>query len=67
MVPDSIITNTICRSGVPPVEPKVRLTEVLAGLTSKYTLRILNTIKPVTKVFTVMDTTKAVRVTQPPQ
>ena len=57
-IADSIITNMICRSLVPPVEPKVRSTEV--ALTSKNTLRILNTIKPVTKVFTAMDVAKLV-------
>ena len=57
--------NTICRSLVPPVEPSVRLTEV--GLTSEKTLRILDTIKPVTRVFTAMDETKAVRVVGYPQ
>ena len=61
--PDSIITNMIRRnlSLLPPVEPKLRSTEVLAALTSKNTLRILNTIKPVTRAFTAMDTTKLVR------
>ena len=54
VIPDSIITNTICRNLVPPVEPKVRSTEVVEALTSKNTLRILNAIKPVTKPFTVM-------------
>ena len=46
--------NMICRNLVPPVEPKVRSTEVLAVLTSKNTLRFLNTIKPVTRQFTAM-------------
>ena len=57
----------ICRSLVPPLpsEPNDRSTEV--GLTSKKTLRILNTIKPVTRVFTAMDATKAVRVVGYPQ
>ena len=58
-IPDSIITNMICRSLVPPVEPKVRSTEVLV-LTSKNTLRILNTIKPVTRAFTAMDAARLV-------
>ena len=61
VIPDSIIMNMICRSLVPPVElnePNVRSTEV--GLTSKNTLRILNTIMPVTRVFTVIDAAKAV-------
>ena len=50
-----------CRSLVPLVEPKLRSTEVgLIRLTSKNTLRILNTIKPVTNVFTAMEVAKAV-------
>ena len=57
-IPDSIIMNMICRSLVPPVAPKVRSTKV--GLTPKNTLRILNTIKPVTMVFTAMDKAKLV-------
>ena len=64
-IPDSIITNMTCRSLVPPVEPKVRSTEV--ALTSKNTLRILKTIKPVTRVFTAMDAAKLVRITGIPQ
>ena len=59
-IPDSIIMNMICRSLVPPVEPKVRSTEVMLASTSKNTLRILNTIKPVTRVFTAMDKAKLV-------
>ena len=38
-----------------------------AGLTSKNTLRILNAIKPVTRVFTAMVAAKAVRVNVFPQ
>ena len=54
--PDSIIMNMVCRSlVVPPVEPKVRSTEVTVALTCKNTLRILNTIKPVIRAFTAMD------------
>ena len=52
----------------PPVElnePNVRSTEV--GLNSKNTLRILNTIKPVTRAFTAMDVTKPVRIKMSPQ
>ena len=52
--------NMTCRSLVPPVVPKVRSTEVEAALTSKNTLRILNTIKPVTRAFTAMDRVKLV-------
>ena len=57
-IPDSITMNMICRSLVPPVEAKVRPTEL--ALTSKNTLRILNTIKPVTRAFTAMDKEKLV-------
>ena len=57
-IADSIIMNKICRNLLPPVEPKVRSIEV--GLTRIETLRILNTIKPVTKVFTAMDKGKLV-------
>ena len=62
--------NMICRSLVPPAafelnEPNVRSTEV--ALTSKNTLRILNTIKPITREFTAMDAAKAVRVVVNPQ
>ena len=64
-IPDSTNTNMICWSLVPPVEPKVRSTEV--ALTSKNTLRILNTIKPVTRAFTVMDTARLVIVNVFPQ
>ena len=44
--------NMICRNLLPPAEPKVYSTEV--GL-NPMTLRILNTIMPVTRVFTAMD------------
>ena len=73
-IPDPIITNKTCRSLVPPDdelnEPNVRSsrgsTEVASGLshsTSKNlnTLRILNTIEPVTRVFTAIDAAKPVR------
>jgi hypothetical protein len=66
-ISDSIITNMTRRSLVPPVVPKVRSTEVVAALTSENTLRILNTIKPVTSVFTAMDRAKLVRVVGFPQ
>ena len=62
-IPDSIIMNMICRSLGLPVElnePNVCSTEV-ALVISKNTLRILNTIKPVTRAFTTMDVAKAVR------
>ena len=67
-IPDSIIMNMICRSLGLPVElndPNVRSNEVasaLSCLTSKNTVRILNTIKPVTRAFTTMDAAKPVRV-----
>ena len=67
-IPDSIIMNMICRSLGPPVElnkPNVRSTEV--GLTSKNALRILNTIKPVTRAFTTTDMIKLVRFSVLPQ
>ena len=57
-IADSIIMNMICRNLLPPVEPKVRSIEV--GLTPTVTLRILNTIMPVTRVFTAMDAAKPV-------
>ena len=50
---------------VPPAfEPNCRSIEVTS--TSKNTLRILNTIKPVTRVFTAMDEAKPDRVNVPP-
>ena len=55
----------ICRNLVPPAEPKLRSTEVLAALTSKNTLKILNTIKPVARLFTAMLATKLVVVSGP--
>ena len=66
-IPDSIITNMICRKLLPLVEPKDLSTEVPLALTSKNTLRILNTIKPVTKAFTAMDMAKLVIINVPPQ
>ena len=56
-IPDSIIMNMICRNLLPPAEPKVYSTEV--GL-NPMTLRNLNTIMPVTRVFTAIDVIKAV-------
>jgi hypothetical protein len=44
----------IYRSEVLLVEFNVRSTELEVALTFKNTLRILNTIKPVTKAFTAM-------------
>ena len=62
VIPDSIITNMICRNLVAPlaVKPKVPSTEVLVALSSKNSLRILNTIKPVTRPFTAMVKAKLV-------
>ena len=69
VIPDSIITNMICRSLLPPPveleEPKVRPFEF--ALRSKNVFRILNTIKPVTRAFTTMDAAKLVRTTGVPQ
>ena len=67
-IPDSITMNMICWSLGPPVElnePNVFSTEVI--LTSKNTMRILNTIKPVTRAFTTMDEAKPVRASVSPQ
>ena len=58
-IPDSVIMKMICRSLVPPVVPKVRSTEV--ALTSKNTLRILNTINPVARALTAMVAVIAVK------
>ena len=74
-MPDSIIINMIGRSLLPPVElndsePNVRSNEVASGLsrlTSKNTVRILNTIKPVIRAFTTMDAAKPVRTRVFPQ
>ena len=57
-MPDSIMTNMTCRSLLPPVESKVSSAKI--GLTSKNTLRILKTIKPVTRAFTTMDAVRPV-------
>ena len=65
VMPDSIMTNMTCRSLLPPVESKV--SSVKIGFTSKNTLRILKTIKPVTRAFTTMDTTRAVKPIIAPQ
>ena len=61
-IPDSITMNMIFRNLVVPsvaTEPKVRSNEVTLGL-SPVTLRILNTIMPVTRVFTAIDAVKPV-------
>ena len=72
VIPDSIITNIICRSLAPPPddelnEPRLGDSSAEVALTSKNTLRILNTIKPVTRAFTAMDTPKLATVTGSPQ
>ena len=59
-IPDSMIMNMTCRSLLPPVEPKVRS----AGVN---TLKILNTIKPVTRAFTAMDAVRLVIIIADPQ
>ena len=72
-IPDSIIMNMIRWSLGPPVElnePNVRSTDVASGLsclTSKNTVRILNTIKPVTSAFTSMDAARPVIIKVFPQ
>ena len=55
-IPDSIIMNMIRRILIPPVESKVRSTEVI----NSATLRILNTIMPVTRVLMAKDVTNPV-------
>ena len=61
-MPDSIIMNMTCRTLLPPVENNPEV-----ALTSKNTLKILNTIKPVTRAFTAMVAAKLVRVNMHPQ
>ena len=56
-IPDSIIMKMICRNLLSLLEPKFRSNEI--GLTP-VALRILNTIMPVARVFTAMDTAKPV-------
>ena len=58
-IPDSIIMNMICRNFLPPVEPKVCSNEVVVGI-ARVTLKILNTIMPVVRAFTVMEAAKPV-------
>jgi hypothetical protein len=57
-MPDSIMMKMTERSFLPPVTPK---DEVVTLLTSWNTLKILNTIRPVTEAFTVMDVVRQVR------
>ena len=58
-MPDSISMKMIDRSFLPPPEGPTKVSDKV-GLTSKYTLMILNTIKPVTVAFTVKDRAKHV-------
>ena len=58
-IPDSIIMNMICRTLLPPVEPKVCSNEVVVGI-ARVTLKILNTIMLVIRAFTAMEAAKAV-------
>ena len=62
-MPDSIMTNMIYESFLPPATPKVFSSKVVVALTSRNTLKILNTIKPVTRAFKVVDMTRLVIVT----
>ena len=57
---DSIIMKMMDRSLPPPPQSQSRFPEV--GRTSKYTLTILSTIKPVTTTFTVKEMLRHVRV-----
>ena len=56
---DSIITDMIEQCFFPPVAPKVYCSEI--GLTCRKTLKILNTIKPITRAFTLMDAPRSVK------
>src|SRR5882757_3452899 len=47
--------------------PKDVSSEVVTLLTSQNTLKILNTIRPVTRAFTVMDAVRPVRASMAPQ
>ena len=66
-MPDSIIMNMMCRN----LEPRVGLNEpnVCSNEASKntVTMRILNTIKPVTRALTTMDAAKPVVDSTSPQ
>jgi hypothetical protein len=57
---DSIMTNMIDQSLLPPLMPKDFSSEVVVYLTSRNTLKILNTIKHITRAFTVIDMTRLV-------
>ena len=56
-MPDSISMNMMGRSLLPPVQPRPYM-----GLTWRYTLKILNTIKPVTRTFTIKDMAREVAI-----
>ena len=64
-MPDSMSTNIVGRSELPPVAPKFRSSDV--GLTSRNTLKILNTIKLITSAFRTMDMARPVTVSVLPQ
>ena len=57
-IPDSIIKKMICRNLLPSVERKVCSIEVI-GI-APVSLKILNTIMPVIRVFTAMEAAKPV-------
>lgn len=59
-MPDSIMMNMIDQSFVPPVMPKEFSSEVVINLTSWNTLKILNTIKHITRAFTLIDMARLV-------
>lgn len=58
-MPDSIIMNMIDRRFLPPVAPRFFSFEV--GLTFWYTMKILNTIKPVARALTTKDRIRLVK------
>ena len=66
-IPDSITMNMICRSVVSLEFNVPNVCSIKVGLTFKNTLRIFNTINPVTRAFTAMDAAKPVRITGNPQ
>ena len=68
-MPDSIIMNMMCRNLRPPVELNEPNVMVCSNEASKntVTVRILNTIKPVTRALTTMDAAKPVVDSTSPQ
>src|ERR1700678_977539 len=66
-MPDSISMNIMDRSFLSPVAPSVCSFELYVPLTPRNTLKILNTTKPVTRAFTIMDRTSAVITITSPQ